>query len=78
MPESLTSWTEEDAKCYLRKIEELLCEFLYPEIYSLNPEYRKVFFKKKRIIAEIPVEVRNRYIRLVNTKISLEESNKPQ
>ena len=78
MPESLTSWTEEDAKCYLRKIEELLCEFLYPEIYSLNHEYRKVFFKKKRIIAEIPVEVRNRYIRLVNTKISLEESNKPQ
>ena len=78
VPESLTSWTEEDAKCYLRKIEELLCEFLYPEIYSLNPEYRRAFFKKKRIIAEIPVEVRNRYIRLVNTKISLEESNKPQ
>lgn len=47
MPESLTSWTEEDAKCYLRKIEELLCEFLYPEIYSLNHEYRKVFFKKR-------------------------------
>lgn len=78
MPESLTSWTEEDAKCYLRKIEEVLCEFLYPEIYNLNSEYRKVFFKKKRIIAEIPVEVRNRYIRLVNTKISLDESNKPQ
>lgn len=28
MPVSLTSWTRQDAECYLRKIEDTLCEFL--------------------------------------------------
>lgn len=70
MPESLTSWTQKDAECYIRKIEEVLCEFLYPEIYALPDKYRKVFYKKNRIIAFIDPLLRNRYIRMVRAKVS--------
>ena len=68
MPVSLTSWTEQDAKSYLRKIEETLCEFLYPDIYALEPKYRKTFFKKGRIIANINPQLRERYIRMILRK----------
>lgn len=70
MPESLTSWTQKDAECYIRKIEEVLCEFLYPEIYALPDKYRKVFYKKNRIIAFLDPQLRNRYIRMVHAKVS--------
>lgn len=70
MPVSLTSWTKTDAKSYLKKIEEVLCEFLYPEIYLLADKYRKVFFEKERIIAFIDPQLKNRYIRMVHAKIS--------
>ena len=68
MPVSLTSWTEQDAKSYLRKIEETLCEFLYPDIYALEPKYRKTFFKKGRIKANINPQLRERYIRMILRK----------
>lgn len=76
MPMSLTSWTRTDAECYLRKIEEVLCEFLYPKIYSLPDKYRIVFFRKNRIISFLNPQLRNRYIRMVRAKIASSNTGK--
>ena len=76
MPMSLTSWTRTDAECYLRKIEEVLCEFLYPEIYSLPDKYLIVFFRGNRIIAFLNSQLRNRYIRMVRAKIASSNTGK--
>lgn len=72
MPKSLTSWTEQDAKFYMRKIEDILCEFLYPDIYSLPEKYRKPFYRKNRIIAFLNPAVRERYIQYVHAKMKLQ------
>lgn len=62
LPISLTSWTKQDAECYLRKLEEVLCEFIYPEVYNLPEKYRRTLFTKNRIIANISCRVLKRYI----------------
>ena len=58
MPKSLTSWTKQDAKFYMREIENILCEFLYPDIYALPEKYRKTFYRKNIIIAFLNTTVR--------------------
>ena len=72
MPKSLTSWTEQDAKFYMRKIENILCEFLYPDIYALPEKYRKTFYRENRIIAFLNPTVRERYIKYVHAKMKLQ------
>lgn len=72
MPKSLTSWTEQDAKFYMRAIENILCEFLYPDIYALPEKYRKTFYRKYRIIAFLNPTVRERYIKYVHAKMKLQ------
>lgn len=71
MPKSLTSWTKKDAKFYMREIENILCEFLYPDIYALPEKYRKTFYRKNIIIAFLNPTVRERYIKYVHAKMKL-------
>lgn len=71
MPKSLTSWTKQDAKFYMREIENILCEFLYPDIYALPEKYRKTFYRKNIIIAFLNPTVRERYIKYVHAKMKL-------
>lgn len=72
MPKSLTSWTEQDAKFYMREIENILCEFLYPDIYALPEKYRKTFYRKNIIIAFLNPTVRERYIKYVHAKMKFQ------
>ena len=51
IPKSLSAWTMDDAKDYLRNIEQILMEFIYPNLYQIEEETREIL--KDKILCHI-------------------------
>ena len=51
IPKSLSAWTMDDAKDYLRHIEQILMEFIYPNLYQIEEETREIL--KDKILCHI-------------------------
>lgn len=62
-PQPLSAWTKEDAADYLRNMEQVLMEYIYPELYKIRVDSRPAL--NNRIICQIDRAVLNRYIQYI-------------
>lgn len=68
IPTSLSAWTKDDAKSYLQNIEQVMMEFIYPDIYAIPEKYRPAL--NNRIICLLSKGMRERYIAKIKNFIN--------
>ena len=75
VPSSMGAWSEPDAVAYLRNIEQVLIEFIYPEISSIPAKLRPALSSRNRLICNISKNTMDRYMSIIRTMTQKQENN---
>ena len=75
VPSSMGAWSKFDATVYLRNIEQVLMEFIYPEISAIPAKLRPALSSRNRLICEISKNTMDRYMSIIRTMTQKQKNN---